>query len=623
VNPLLTISALAERAASALAAERGWEEDRRYPAPALAAHPDAMPREVVPAAAAPAPPRHPGLRFSEHLSGYWSRVTADDGADAHDLEQYLEAFEAGEAAKQALSFVLTITTDDVAAVEARPERALDAVGTVSAPELSPEPLTVQGGTFQFKVSSGGGPDCLMRYRLPLVAVDGSRYFLDGFKTLKPGDFTDLWPDSTTLYVTLRKVAADGAVVGRGVLRISPGDFARQLTTLQVTGPVSALERLRLLGRFGRFFAGALLDDYGRVLHRITSFDPSAPPRRRRPLDVPGGKVFPYTTADGVELRLTRYQGGSRGPVVLSHGMGANPLTFTLDTIEPNLLEFLVGHGFDVWVQEWRGSTLLRAARSLFDADQVADHDHPAAADVVRRETGRADLHWVTHCVGSITSLMATMAGTIAPASLLCSQVGAHPVAARLTRIKIHLDLGKLLWGFGVRYLTTDSYLGESLGAQVTDQLLRLYPVPHAERCTSAVCRRLAFIYGIAVHHPAVDARTHDILHELFGVTNLDMMNHLARCAEGRKLVGAKGEDRYLPRLDRLQIPITFLHGAANLVWLPESTESTFALLTKEFGADLYRRVVFDSHGHQDTLMGAESDRDAFPAVLEHLERANA
>jgi cholesterol oxidase len=463
----------------------------------------------------------------------------------------------------------------------------------------------------------------MRYHLPLVGVDGSRFHLDGFKVLRHGDLTDLWGDTTTLYATIRRHGPEGEVVGRGVLRISPHDFARQLRTMHVTGPVHFIERLELMIGFGRSFAGALYDDYGTVVHRSTPWNPSAPPRRHRPLDAPQPEQHPYRTEDGRDLLLTRYRGGARGPVVLSHGMGANPLTYTTDTIRPNLLEYLVANGFDVWVQQWRGSTLLESSRSRFTADDVADRDHPAAERAVRAATGRDEVHWVTHCVGSITALMATMAGTITPASVVCSQVGMHPVAARLTRVKIGLGLGHLLSGVGVRYLTTDSYRGESPGARLFDQVLRLYPIPHAERCGSAVCRRLAFIYGIAVYHDAVDETTHAALHELFGVTNMRMMNHLARCAKHERLVGAKGEDRYMPHLERLELPITFIHGAHNQVWLPSSTERSYALLTEQFAPSLYDRVVLPDHGHQDSIMGAEAPHHSFPVILAHLDRVNA
>ena len=62
------------------------------------------------------------------------------------------------------------------------------------------------------------------------------------------------------------------------------------------------------------------------------------------------------TASPFGWRATR--AADAGPVLLVHGMGANPLTFLLDTVDVNMVEYLVHSGFDVWVQEWRGSTLL-------------------------------------------------------------------------------------------------------------------------------------------------------------------------------------------------------------------------------------------------------------------------
>ena len=615
LNPSLTISALTERAAAIVAAERGWQAPASMDAPAPARRDVAEP-----------PRRIPGLRITERMAGWWSPAAPEDRPDAGDLEQYRRAAADGEGAQRVISSVLTLVSDDVKALMADHATPMAAVGTVQAPGLgSEEPLTVEGGTFVLMAPDDPTDPTVshMRYHLPLVAVDGRRFHLDGFKVLRQGDVTDAWGDTTTLYATIRRDGPEGDVVGRGMLRISPHDFARMLRTMHVTGPVHFLERLELMMGFGRSFVGALYDDYGTVIHRSRPWNPGAPPRRHRPLDAPAPELHPYRTEDDCDLLLTRYKGGTRGPVVLSHGMGANPLTFTTDTIRPNLLEYLVGHGFDVWVQQWRGSTLLRTSHTSFSADDVATRDHPAAERAIRAATGRSDVHWVAHCVGSITSLMATMAGTITPASMLCSQVAMHPVAPRLTRLKAGLRLGHVMWALGVRYLTTESYRGESRRARLLDQVMRLYPIPHSERCGSAVCRRLAFIYGIAVFHAAVDETTHAALHELFGVANLRMMNHLARCALEERLVGKRGEDRYMPNLGRLELPITFLHGAHNEVWLPSATERSHALLTGQFSASLYDRVVLPDHGHQDSIMGAEAPRHSFPAILAHLDRVNA
>ncbi len=88
-------------------------------------------------------------------------------------------------------------------------------------------------------------------------------YFSGFKVVAPGDVFDVWPSTTTLFVTLRGDGPDGPVLGRGVLRIKPEDFATQLRTMAVTGPVGSVERLDLEARFGRAFAGKLYEDTAR------------------------------------------------------------------------------------------------------------------------------------------------------------------------------------------------------------------------------------------------------------------------------------------------------------------------------------------------------------------------
>lgn len=551
------------------------------------------------------------------MAGSWS---PDDSPDVGDLQEYRTPAEQGDAAGRTIDFELTLATEDVERLIGDLATPVTVSGTVTITGLIDAPAVIGAGTMELVAPDDAVDRTVqhMRYHLPLPGVD---LYAEGFKVLTQGDLTQLWGASTTLHVTVRRDGPGGVVVGRGIARISPADFAHQLSTLEITDEDSELRRMELLARFGSAFFGALWDDYGTVVHRSTRLARKAPPRVHRTLAVPVGEAMGYRTADDVDLRLTRYRGGDRGPVVLVHGMGANPLTFTLDTISPNLLEFLVGHGFDVWLQEWRGSTALPTAAMQFTADQVAQFDHPAAEAKIRDVTGRNDVHWITHCVGSMTWMMATLAGWTTPASVVFSQVGAHPVGPTLTKIKSGIYAPNILRGFGMKLLTTDSYDDESFRSRVFDFLLRFYPIPREERCTSAVCRRLAFIYGIAVHHAAVDEASHLCLHELFGVTDLTMMQHLARCAREERLVTADGADAYLPNVQRAKLPMTFVSGTHNLVWTPESTKRDYDWLVKELGPEGFTRVVFEGHGHQDSFMGAAAFEDVFPAVLAHLERA--
>jgi cholesterol oxidase len=607
VNPLLTISALTERAMALLCAERGWEVE---PSPAPARPPE-------PAAESSTP----GLRFTERMSGWWGNdQSPDEGALASFVA--VEARSQGDEA-QRISFVLTLSSADIGAVVRHLDTPMEVVGTVEAPALSDQPLTVEHGAFQLLVADDPDPAVRhMRYHLPLAAVSGETFHLEGMKVIAPGEVGEVWGATSTLYATIRRDGPEGQLLGRGVLHIEPSDFARQLTTIQVLGAVGHFERLRIEADFAAAFAGPLVHDYGTVVHRTTSFNPDAPPRRHRALEVPPPRRYEYTTADGVSLRLTRYPGGNSAPVLLVHGMG-NPLTWSLDTVEVTLLEYLVAHGYDVWLQEWRASTLLPTSLTQFNGDQVAQFDHPAAAALVASETGRSDLHVVAHCVGSITWTMATLRGWVDPSSLLCSAVSAHPIAPTITRLKVGMRLGEILHRMGIRMLTTGSFTNESFLERLFDRELRLYPIPKSEECDQAVCRRVAFIYGNAVHHLNLDPATHAALHELFGPTNMTMMDHLSAMARAGEIRDAGGARTYLTHLERLQRPVGFLSGALNLVWLPESTGRTFDLLVDRFGADNYRRTVIDGYGHQDVFDGAAAARDVFPAVLDHLRWVNA
>jgi cholesterol oxidase len=145
---------------------------------------------------------------------------------------------------------------------ADPQHPAHIVGSVTAPALALQPLTVTAGAFNLFVVDGQHPNTRrMRYRMTLTAEDGRRYFFDGFKLIHDDPGFDLWTDTTTLFITIHQSDEAGPVCGKGVLTISPADFAKQLTTVQITNAAHIMERLKALARFGRFFAGALYDTY--------------------------------------------------------------------------------------------------------------------------------------------------------------------------------------------------------------------------------------------------------------------------------------------------------------------------------------------------------------------------
>ncbi|SDZ07210.1 hypothetical protein [Nitrosomonas sp. Nm33] len=74
--------------------------------------------------------------------------------------------------------------------------------------------------------------------------------------------------------------------------------------------------------------------------RVDRYEPhlSHLPQHTLCTGIPG--IHFFTCSDGISLRLKRYRGGGREPVILSHCIGVSSLMYSLTTIETNLLEFL-------------------------------------------------------------------------------------------------------------------------------------------------------------------------------------------------------------------------------------------------------------------------------------------
>jgi hypothetical protein len=196
------------------------------------------------------------LRFTEKMIGAFTFGEKD----------YQEGYRRGRQGGTGgggLMFRLTIGTEDVDAFVANPTHPAAATGYVAADALGGR-LPVESGLFNLFVDEG--PDVRhMLYRLYFSDSTGRPLTLAGFKDVKPGPLTDVWPETSTLYVRVLsghvavedggQSASDG-VVGSGILHIRPVDFAWQLTTFRTSGP-SLAGRMRALDSFGGLFLSEL------------------------------------------------------------------------------------------------------------------------------------------------------------------------------------------------------------------------------------------------------------------------------------------------------------------------------------------------------------------------------
>lgn len=606
-NPLLTISAIAERTAKIIIEDRKWAGG---------------PASVSPTAPPPATQAAPAARltFTERLTGFVSTRVHDD---------YQEGFERGRDDGALVELLLTIDYDDVQAVLNDPKQEARISGTVLAPELSPHRLTVTNGRFTLLHPHPSQVETWhMRYRMNLLAEEGRQYRFDGYKVIRRHGSRYAWTDTTTLYSTIEELG--GPRQGIGILHLQPADFARLLSTIDVRG-VSWEKRIEYRLAFLEFFAGEMVHIYGGALDEAGAF-PSvrgkAPPIRQ-PRDPDGiwwcGKRQRRWQAgdklgDDAFLRLTRYRAGSKGPLMLATGFGMSSHSFLTPTIDTNLTEFLYEHGYDVWLFDYRAGIDLPSAQTEFTIDDIAHEDWPLAVRHVLEVTGRDDLQAFGHCVGSVSLLMAMLVGLPGIRSAVCAQFPLHPTTSVFNWVKSELRVANVLDDLGVKVVVPDRSL--SPPDALLDVLLRTLPMPPQERCGQAVCRWVNAIYGCTHRHAQLNDATHRGLNESFGIGNLDAIKHLTLMMRRNLAVTHTGREEYLEHPERMaDTKLLLLQGRYNYIFHPSGTLRTLRWLRKHNPGGDYRRVVLPGYAHLDAIIGARAATDVYPRIAGFLDQA--
>ena len=246
--------------------------------------------------------------------------------------------------------------------------------------------------------------------------------------------------------------------------------------------------------------------------------------------LPVAERYDFLSGDGVPLRLTRYVGGTKGPVLLVHGAGVWSGMFMLPTLKENFVQHLVRHGYDTWLLDWRASVQLPLRQ--FTLDDAADHDMPAAVRRVREITGAESVQAVVHCAGSAAFFMSMAAGHLSDVrTVVASQVALHHDTPASTRLKALLRVPELL-DMGLDSLTPDDASRTPLFQAAFTKVAGFLRM----ECDSPVCHRLSFMYGRLYRHARLNAETHARLEEQFGKCNLLTFRHLGQMARGGRAV---------------------------------------------------------------------------------------
>lgn len=323
--------------------------------------------------------------------------------------------------------------------------------------------------------------------------------------------------------------------------------------------------------------------------------------------------------DGTPLNLHHVTSSwpvTKGPVILVHGAGVRADIFRPPG-QVTLVDLLLQHGWDVWLENWRASIDLEP--TPWTLDQAAAFDHPALVQRVCEETGADSVKAVIHCQGSTSFAMSTVAGLLPQVeTIVANAVTLHPVVPAAARAKL-LYLTPVVaritdhisprWG-----LDNPTRFAAALSAAVR--------ATHHE-CDHIVCRMVSFTYGVGFpclwSHANLTPEVHDWIEGEFADVSLNFFAQMGRSVRVGHLVSDLPglPSSYVAAPPRTDARFALFAGADNRCFLPQSQQRTYDFLDGH-APGRHSLTIVPGYGHLDIFFGARADRDVFPLMIEEL-----
>ena len=371
----------------------------------------------------------------------------------------------------------------------------------------------------------------------------------------------------------------------------------------------------------------------------------------------------------VWLRLERYANPiagrpPRSPVLLLHGGSANHRTFTVP--EVGLAAWLHGMGFDPWLLDWRGSSIvtnderndhtLRHKSDLYTFNQAALEDLPAAIKVMHEHGVRDPIAAVGHCMGSAVIAEAVARGYIPEVDrIVLLALGLFYEAPIDSRLKSEERILERLTPDVSSVPCIDPRLNEN-GTLVNPwpaELNNLYDAwpsslrAHEDKAdpVAGLCNRLTFMYGMPYRHenlaPGIHTNPSGVgrdenggLADQFGGFPLKMYLHAARNLRHGQAISFEASrpltyqavgtpdivsDEARERF-RVLTKVTLITGALNRLWHRDSIDRMHEWLCRGSSRSLskMRKHVLPGFAHQDLLWSPKSPTTVYPLIATGL-----
>jgi lysosomal acid lipase/cholesteryl ester hydrolase len=341
------------------------------------------------------------------------------------------------------------------------------------------------------------------------------------------------------------------------------------------------------------------------------------------------------TADGWKISINRYlKKGKASPrpkaaVILCHGFNINNKFWDIDN-RSSLARYLAANGYDVWAPSLRGSgssskPLASKLRGLLKFDvqgavetlqtspedvirsgwTIDDHIHqdvPAIVDFVREESGFDRVYWIGHSMGGIvmfgyleTEEPEKIAGFIPIGAMM---VMPDPLTPHLEEIATQ----KLL-------LTASLVINTTVASQLSNYTLGTIASP-----VEKLLLERKNMHGDVVFR---------FFNSCIDDTSAGVVAQFSDSIGAGSIFSIDKEYNYTDNLPRVTTPILLMAGGADGFVTEGMMRKTHAAVSSpDKEVIIFSKANGHSmdYGHCDLILGKNSTKDVYPAVLDWLDK---